>query len=116
MFKHRRPHGKKIAVATSKNEDNWLYTTWRPTMAWVYMATCITDFILFPIFWALLHAALKQPLQAWNPITLQGAGLFHVSMGAIIGISAFGRTQEKLAGVIGNTNSSEPAAPVPPAI
>jgi hypothetical protein len=35
---------------------------------------------------------------AWQPITLQGAGLFHLSMGAIIGIAAFGRTQEKLAG------------------
>jgi len=29
---------------------------------------------------------------------LQGAGLFHLSMGAIIGVAAFGRTQEKLAG------------------
>jgi hypothetical protein len=35
---------------------------------------------------------------AWQPITLQGAGLFHLSMGAIIGVAAFGRTQEKLAG------------------
>jgi hypothetical protein len=41
---------------------------------------------------------LKQPVTAWQPITLQGAGLFHLSMGAIIGVAAFGRTQEKLAG------------------
>ena len=45
-----------------------------------------------------LQAALKQPVTAWQPITLQGAGLFHLSMGAIIGVAAFGRTQEKLAG------------------
>jgi hypothetical protein len=46
----------------------------------------------------MLQAALKQPVSAWQPITLQGAGLFHLSMGAIIGVAAFGRTQEKLAG------------------
>jgi hypothetical protein len=67
-------------------------------MGWIYMITCVTDFILFPILWAMLQAALKQPVTAWQPITLQGAGLFHLSMGAIIGIAAFGRTQEKLAG------------------
>jgi hypothetical protein len=67
-------------------------------MGWIYMITCVTDFILFPILWSILQAALKQPVTAWQPITLQGAGLFHLSMGAIIGIAAFGRTQEKLAG------------------
>jgi hypothetical protein len=46
----------------------------------------------------MLQATLNQPVTAWQPITLQGAGLFHLSMGAIIGIAAFGRTQEKLAG------------------
>ena len=62
------------------------------------MLTCVTDFIIFPILWAMLQAALKQHVTAWQPITLQGAGLFHLSMGAIIGVAAFGRTQEKLAG------------------
>jgi hypothetical protein len=58
----------------------------------------VTDFIIFPVLWSILQAALKQPVTAWQPITLQGAGLFHLSMGAIIGVAAFGRTQEKLAG------------------
>jgi hypothetical protein len=31
-------------------------------------------------------------------LTLQGAGLFHIAMGAVLGIAAFGRTQEKLNG------------------
>jgi hypothetical protein len=34
----------------------------------------------------------------WQPLTLQGAGLFHIAMGAIIGVAAWGRTQEKLGG------------------
>jgi hypothetical protein len=32
----------------------------------------------------------------WNPLTLQGAGFFHIAMGAVLGISAYGRTQEKI--------------------
>jgi hypothetical protein len=67
-------------------------------MGWIYMLTCVTDFIIFPVLWSILQASLKQPVTAWQPITLQGAGLFHLSMGAIIGVAAFGRTQEKLAG------------------
>jgi hypothetical protein len=34
----------------------------------------------------------------WQPLTLQGAGLFHIAMGAVLGIAAYGRTQEKLNG------------------
>ena len=87
----------KLSESDKKKED-WMNNKWRPMMGWIYMITCVTDFILFPILWAMLQAALKQPVTAWQPITLQGAGLFHLSMGAIIGIAAFGRTQEKLAG------------------
>ena len=88
---------EKLSEADKKKED-WMNTKWRPMMGWIYMVTCVTDFILFPVLWSILQAALKQPVTAWQPITLQGAGLFHLSMGAIIGIAAFGRTQEKLAG------------------
>ena len=88
---------EKLSDSDKKKED-WMNAKWRPMMGWIYMITCVTDFILFPILWSILQAALKQPVTAWQPITLQGAGLFHLSMGAIIGIAAFGRTQEKLAG------------------
>jgi len=87
----------KLSISEQKKED-WMNAKWRPMMGWIYMLTCVTDFIIFPILWSILQAALKQPVTAWQPITLQGAGLFHLSMGAIIGVAAFGRTQEKLAG------------------
>ena len=87
----------KLSDSEKKKED-WMNAKWRPMMGWIYMLTCVTDFIIFPILWAMLQAALKQPVSAWQPITLQCAGLFHLSMGAIIGVAAFGRTQEKLAG------------------
>jgi hypothetical protein len=87
----------KLTESEQKKED-WMNAKWRPMMGWTYMITCVTDFILFPILWSILQAALKQPVTAWQPITLQGAGLYHLAMGAIIGVAAFGRTQEKLAG------------------
>ena len=34
----------------------------------------------------------------WSPLTLQGAGLFHIAMGGVLGLAAYGRTQEKMAG------------------
>ena len=88
---------EKLSDSDKKKED-WMNAKWRPMMGWIYMLTCVTDFIIFPILWSILQAALKQPVTPWQPITLQGAGLFHLSMGAIIGVAAFGRTQEKLAG------------------
>jgi hypothetical protein len=38
------------------------------------------------------------PFVQWQPLTLQGAGLFHLAMGAVLGIAAYGRTKEKMAG------------------
>jgi hypothetical protein len=56
------------------------------------------DMIVFPILWSLLQTMTHSPITQWNPLTLQGAGLFHIAMGAVLGIAAFGRTQEKMAG------------------
>ena len=87
---------------TNSTKDEWMQKTWRPAMGWVYMVTCITDFILFPIMWSILQAAQDgQVTSQWNPVTLQGAGLFHLAMGAILGVAAYSRGKEKLAGVAG---------------
>ena len=88
---------KQISESEKKKED-WMNSKWRPAMGWMYMLTCMTDFILFPILWSLLQTVTKQPITQWQPLTLQGAGLFHIAMGAVLGIAAMGRTQEKLAG------------------
>ena len=83
---------------------------WRPMMGWMYMATCTADFILFPVLWSLLQAAMKiGTMTQWQPLTLQGAGLFHIAMGAVLGIAAMGRTQEKLAGA--NNGGAATTAP-----
>ena len=83
-------------------KDDWMKTKWRPMMGWMYMVVCIFDFIVFPIgftifqFWEV--EASNDAFRQWNPLTLQGAGLFHMAMGAILGITAWSRGQEKIAG------------------
>jgi hypothetical protein len=82
----------------AKKTEDWMNSKWRPMMGWLYMATCTFDFVIFPILWSLLQSAMGHPITQWQPLTLQGAGLYHVAMGAILGLTAFGRTQEKIAG------------------
>jgi hypothetical protein len=99
--------GQEITKSEQQKED-WMNTKWRPMMGWSYMATCIADFVLFPIFWSLLQALNHGSVQTqWQPITLQGAGLYHIAMGAVLGIAAFGRTKEKIASLTGSDSSSE---------
>jgi hypothetical protein len=64
----------------------------------MYMLVCTMDMVIFPVLWSLLQTFTHSPITQWNPLTLQGAGLFHIAMGAVLGIAAFGRTQEKLGG------------------
>jgi hypothetical protein len=87
--------GADVLVANT-NED-WINKKWRPVMGWVYMMTCTADFVVFPILWSLLQAMSHgQVTSQWQPLTLQGAGLYHIAMGAVLGIAAYGRTKEKL--------------------
>jgi hypothetical protein len=98
-----------MSEAEKKKED-WMNSKWRPMMGWMYMLVCIADFVLFPILWSLIQAmAGGQVHSQWQPITLQGAGLFHIAMGAVLGIAAFGRTQEKLGGA--NNGGITPPSP-----
>lgn len=82
---------------TEESMEHWVKTHWRPMMGWTYMVTCVFDFIVFPILWSLLQAKLGiTAIQPWDPITLKSSGLFHLAMGGVLGITSYGRTQEKL--------------------
>ena len=106
------------SVSEQKKED-WMNSKWRPMMGWMYMLVCMFDMIVFPILWSLLQTVTHTPITQWNPLTLQGAGLFHIAMGAVLGIAAFGRTQEKLNGAnnggaqVPSSNFTAPSAPAP---
>jgi hypothetical protein len=96
-----------------KKDEDWMQKKWRPAMGWMYMLVCMMDMVVFPVLWALIQVATKQPVSQWNPLTLQGAGLFHLAMGAVLGIAAFGRTQEKVAGAAANAPSLPMATSMP---
>jgi hypothetical protein len=81
-----------------RQDDEWLQKKWRPITAVVYLVICVFDFMLFPIFWSafLMFSETADVTIAWDPLTLKGAGLFHLAFGAILGVSAFTRGQEKV--------------------
>ena len=84
---------------SEKKKEDWMNAKWRPMMGWMYMVVCICDFVLFPVLWSLVHTIMHTgQYTQWNPLTLQGAGLFHIAMGAVLGLAAWGRTQEKMSG------------------
>jgi hypothetical protein len=86
-------------ILVKNDNTDWINKKWRPVMGWMYMVVCVCDFTLFPILWSLLQALSHgQVTSQWQPVTLQGAGLFHVAMGAVLGIAAYGRTKEKIEG------------------
>ena len=100
----------KEMSASEKKKEDWMNSKWRPMMGWMYMLVCTTDFVLFPILWSLAQAIHGGNITSqWQPITLAGAGLFHIAMGAVLGIAAFGRTQEKMNGA--NNNNAGFGAP-----
>jgi hypothetical protein len=115
---------QKMSESEKKKED-WMNSKWRPMMGWMYMCVCSFDFVVAPILWSLTQSLFHGAVNVqWQPLTLQGAGLFHISMGAVLGIAAYGRTQEKLNGAnnggialptSGGTTYTPPAAVPQPA-
>lgn len=79
-----------------KAEEIWIQKRWRPAVAVTYIVICVFDFILFPLVWPIFEWHTKAQILQWTPLTLQGGGLFHISFGAILGVSAWTRGQEKV--------------------
>jgi hypothetical protein len=92
--------------------NDWISSKWRPMMGVMYMVVCIFDFILFPIAWSVGQALLHTTVTEWDPLTLKGAGLFHMAMGAVLGVAAWSRGQEKITAM--NAGLATPPAPPPP--
>ena len=102
---------EEVKSASETKKEDWMNSKWRPMMGWMYMLVCTMDMIVFPILWSLLQTVTHTQITQWNPLTLQGAGLFHIAMGAVLGIAAFGRTQEKLGGA--NNGGLQVSTPAP---
>ena len=87
-----------------KPEESWVRTYWRPAMGWLYMVICAFDFIIFPLITMFLPVLGKafgfnMTYTAWVSLTLSNGGLIHMAFGAILGVAAWSRGQEKIQGM-----------------
>lgn len=89
-------------------DEGFFKSHWREFMAWSYGIVCLWDFMLAPVFFSWYAHYVGTPYVAWVPLTTSGGGLYHVAMGAIIGVSSYGNTQEKVTNI---TTSSQFQAP-----
>jgi hypothetical protein len=88
-------------------EEPWLKQYWRPLMAYQYLLVCLFDFVLAPILTMILSKYLGG-YHPWEPLTLKESGYYHMAMGAILGVAAWTRGQEKIKRLdIENGNSVE---------
>ena len=84
--------------AEKKEDEHWMKAMWRPAMGWLYMVICFMDFVAFPAIAMFMPILVKgMPYLAWQSLTLSNGGLIHMAFGAILGVAAYGRTQEKVA-------------------
>ena len=89
-------NNQRLIAASLSADKDWMNRQWRPAMGWMYMVVCFFDFIVAPVLWSIVQVVGNGTVSTqWVPLTLQGAGFFHIAMGAILGIAAYGRTKEK---------------------
>lgn len=120
-------------------EEKWIVKYWRPCAAWTYLAICVFDFVLMPIYTARTNLKLEQVIQVtrdlreedrltaittllkknnWEPLTVAESGMLHLSFGAILGVAAWTRGRVQEAQVKNNSlpiEDSSQAPPKPPA-
>lgn len=92
---------KMVDQAIKIQEEHWLKAYWRPAMGWLYMLICFMDFVIFPALTMFLPALLKGfgatvQYTAWQSLSLSNGGLIHIAFGAILGVAAWSRGQEKM--------------------
>lgn len=91
-------HILKPVAKSDPYKYSFIKSQWRPMIAFTYMFIVLFDFIIAPILWNMLQAGwLEIIISQWEPLTLKGGGMFHVSIGAILGVAAFTRGKEKIA-------------------
>jgi hypothetical protein len=101
----------------SNTQEKWFVKYWRPAAAWIYLAICVFDFVIMPVYVAKTNLKLEDVVKVsstfegseklgaltllmkkntWEPLTVMESGMFHLSFGAILGVAAYtrGRVQE----------------------
>lgn len=107
-------------MARNNKTEHWSVFGWRPTAAYVYLLICLSDFMLMPLYYEIMNHKLQtaqfvqlalqfpegvaqiealkaiRETRVWEPLTLKATGLFHMAFGAILGVTAWTRGQEKI--------------------
>jgi ABC-type Fe3+ transport system permease subunit len=83
---------------SSIQNETWVKSYWRPAMGWLYMIMCAFDFIIFPLIMIIIPIFTSLQYSEWKSLTLSNGGLIHVAFGTILGVAAYTRGLEKLAG------------------
>jgi hypothetical protein len=119
--------------------SKWYHELWLPTCAATYIIICLFDFIAMPIYTAIHNSIVEERLitalkanttdatafaadyekntqanKQWNPITLVGGGLFHLSFGALLAAGATTRGLAKKSEVEGYYQTLVNGAPTTP--
>ena len=92
---------KLVDHGIQKEEEHWVKAYWRPGMGWLYMIICFFDFVGFPMLSMFMPIVdkgfgLNIGYQPWTSLTLSNGGMIHFAFGAILGITAWTRGQEKI--------------------
>ena len=65
-------------------------------MAIQYFTVCLFDFVFGHTLNYIFFATSGQQFVAWIPQTIQSGGVYHFAMGAVLGVAAWTRGQEKI--------------------
>lgn len=85
-----------VETVPTANHSGPFKKWWRPVMAWQYAIICLFDFLVAPVLTMVFFQGAETNYVQWVPLTLQNGGLYHLSMGAVLGIYVWSRGQEKL--------------------
>lgn len=100
--------------ATSTDADfsneSWFVNRWRPAMAWQYLIVCLFDFMVAPILMG-LYSTYTGEFHDWNPLTIRGGGLYHLSMGAVVGVAVWSRGKEKMSSMLNSEDDKDKDEP-----
>lgn len=94
-YKTEEQHSPVNNTRGESESEHIMSTIWRPLMGFTYMIICIFDFVIGPVMNGLLAFYTHKDLIQWKSLTMSEGGMFHISMGAILGVAAWSRSTEK---------------------
>ena len=74
-------------------KQRW-WKQWHYSASWLYLIIVAFDFFIAPIGNDIILSYFHYAIVQWQPITLQGGGIFHFSFMAIIGIATYSKSQQ----------------------